>query len=169
MDKVDKSPFYKKWWFWAIIVFILICIGAAGSSQNDSKDDKDTNSDNETSQVEDAELESLKLSPKAVRNDVTGDWRVAAIASPTVIGKHAYAYYKNYIKDDREVHFIVNLTLKTTTKIAKTPAGINVTVYEYVDGEEHDAKTLGSGMTLADEYYNSQTGEKFDLKGYDAE
>jgi len=165
-----KLPIYKKWWFWAIIVFVFICIGAGagstavqenGKNQNQAQDE-DLNT-GPADEPKNEELAKLNLRPQTVRNDVTGNWRISVIASPTVISDYAHDYYKEYVKDDEEIHFITNLTLKTTTKIAKTAMGLNVTVYEYVDGEEHDAKKLASGMILADEYYDSETGEKIEL------
>lgn len=165
-----KTPIYKKWWFWVIIVFVFICIGAgaSGTAVQEITENQDQsqgkNKDSEpTAEPKNEELAKLNLHPQSVRNDVTGKWRISVIASPTAVGKYAYDYYKEYIENDDEIHFITNLTLKTTTKIAKTPAGVNVTVYEYVDSEEHDAKKLASGKVLTDDYYDSKTGEKIEL------
>ena len=36
---------------------------------------------------------------------------------------------------------------------------LDVSVYEYVDGEEHDAKELYSGMLLSEYFVNMDTGE----------
>lgn len=161
-----EMPFYKKWWFWVIIVFVFICIGAgAGDTaiQENSENQGQAQNEDPDAEPKNEELAKLNLRPQTVRNDVTGNWRISVIASPTVVDKYAYDYYKEYMGSDDEIHFITNLTLKTTTKVAKTAMGLNVTVYEYVDGEEHDAKKLASGMILSDEYYDSETGEKIEI------
>ena len=50
-------------------------------------------------------------------NDVTGRWRVSAIAEPILIEEYALSYYENYFSDDNEVHVIVNFTYNTSTTI----------------------------------------------------
>lgn len=164
---VAKTPIYKKWWFWTVIAFIVIAgIGSAAGSSYTSDESSDSQSDigdTATNNSENEELAKLNLHPQKVRNDTTGNWRISVVATPTVIDKYAYDYYKEYMDGDNEIHYITNLTLKTTTKIAKTAAGLNVTVYEYMDGEEHDAKKLGGGQVLSDEYYDSQTGDKIEI------
>lgn len=89
-----------------------------------------------------------------VRNDVTGNWRMAKLASNINIADYALDYYKTYFKDENEIHAIVNFTTGTTTKVSvsKTFGVIGLTVHEYVDKEEHDAKELFGGKVL--ESYN---------------
>ena len=85
-----------------------------------------------------------------VRNDVTGNWRIAKLASNINIADYALDYYKTYFKDENEIHAIVNFTTGTTTKVSvnKTFGVIDLTVHEYVDKEEHDAKELFGGKVL---------------------
>lgn len=92
-----------------------------------------------------------ELSPifhSSVRNDVTGNWRLAMIAENVDIEEYVLSYYQNYFKDDTEIHAIINMTRKITTNIACYGNMLFVTHYEYVDGEEHDADKLFSGLCL---------------------
>lgn len=53
-DKV-KKPFYKKVWFWALVVIVIAIGGIGGSGSDDSsKDSKSSSSSSEVSQVESA-------------------------------------------------------------------------------------------------------------------
>ena len=98
---------------------------------------------------------------KNVRNDVTGNWRLARYASPENFLDHAVDYYNAYFENDDEIHFVINFTLNTTSVIQKMP-GMNildVTVKEYVSKEEHDADLLGSGTVLGQYWVHLDTGE----------
>lgn len=86
----------------------------------------------------------------SVRNDTTGNWRITTMADPSAIGDYAVEYYEKLFSNDDEIHAIVNFTLKTTTKITKQGDSLDVTVYEYVSKEEHDAKLLFSGTKLSE-------------------
>lgn len=171
----NKVPFYKKWWFWVIIVIVLI-IGIAGGSSKDNNGNVD-NTDSEVAngvnneeksdaesttetRIDDPELNKIKFSISEVRNDVTGNWRVAVIAEPIVMSDHAVAYYQKYIKDDKEIHAIINFNKNTTTSIQNLAGMIYVRTLEYVKGEEHDAKKMFSGKLLSEEYFNPETGEE---------
>ncbi|MFD1206128.1 MULTISPECIES: hypothetical protein [Sporosarcina] len=90
---------------------------------------------------------AVKDKPTKVRNDQTGKWRKTSIAESIDIEEYALSYQKEYMKDD-EVHFIVNFTRNTTTWLNATGGLLAVEIREHVRGEEHDAKTLGSGMVL---------------------
>lgn len=97
-----------------------------------------------------------------VRNDKTGNWRIATTASSEPQDQYAYEYYQRYMKNDPEITslFIVNFTLGTTTQIFVGGPTIDVSVHEYVDGEEHDAALLNSGMDLEQtQILNKETGE----------
>ena len=96
---------------------------------------------------------------KEVRNDNTGRWRVAVISSSLVPSDHAIDYYKKYFTDDSEIHFICNLGLKTTTKITCLGNSLYVDVYEYTQGEDHDAKVLPGGMKYGAYIVDMKTGE----------
>ena len=96
----------------------------------------------------------------SVKNDVTGNWRISLISSSKEPTEYAVDYYNTLFSTNDEIHAIVNFTLKTTTRISVLYEGmLDVTVLEYVDGEEHDAKELFSGMVLSQYWINTETGE----------
>ena len=95
-----------------------------------------------------------------VRNDVTGRWRELVFSSSENIVDHAVEYYDAYFFSDDEIHFAVNLGLKTTAVMNVFMDGIMfIDVHEYVDGEEHDAKALAGGDLLKQYMVNLETGE----------
>lgn len=156
-----KTPIYKKWWFWVIVAFIgsAAIAGIIGGPSEPTKSDVNDTQD-QLEEVEDEVLESMKLHPTSVHNDITGNWRISTIASTEKnFEQHAINYYKKFFKSDDEVHFIVNFTYNTTTNITKYGNLIYVTTKEYVKGEEHDAQKLGSGMVLTNYVVNIDTGE----------
>lgn len=126
----------------------------------------------ETEKIEDTETPSIissgsydiigedfKFSDN-VRNDVTGNWRISLIASSKDPTEYALDYYNTLFSSDDEIHAVVNFTLNTTTKISVLYEGmLDVTVLEYVDGEEHDANLLFSGNLLKEYWINTETGE----------
>lgn len=95
---------------------------------------------------------------ESVHNDATGKGRVYVYHSSTVASDHAVEYYNAYFDSDDEIHFVVNLGLKTTTKIVSVENKLVVSVYEYVDGEEHDAKVLPGGMLYASYLIDKESG-----------
>jgi len=95
-----------------------------------------------------------------VRNDNTGNWRLAVIADNSDLNDYVVDFYKEYITDDAQLLGIVNLTLNTTTRVKHIMGDwLEVTVMEYQDGEEHDAKMLFGGDVLKTYWINSETGE----------
>lgn len=99
-----------------------------------------------------------------VDDDVTGNWRLLLYSSGEDILNYVVAYYQAYFEDDSEVHCVVNLGLGTTTIITASGDGsLFVKAHEYVDKEEHSAKTLGNGTLLKSYLVNLSTGEIEDL------
>ena len=96
------------------------------------------------------------ISVQNVKEDVTGNWRWCTISS---IEYYALSYYHKYFQNDKEIHYIVNQTLGTTTCLSIVGNILDVSVYEYVDGEYYSAKTMGSGMLLADFYVYLDNGD----------
>lgn len=94
-----------------------------------------------------------------VHNDVTGNWRYITIAENTDFIEYALSYYNTYFEDDNEIHAIVNFTNKTTTKISVLGNMLDVTIYEYVDGEEHDANLMYSGMVYSEYFVYLDNGD----------
>lgn len=104
--------------------------------------------------------------PLPVNDDVTGNWRMVTIYSSATPEQYAADYYKAYFETEEstEVHTIINLGLKTTTTIRRLSGNIlDITVHEYVDGEETSAKTMGDGMVLQEYSLNTETGETENL------
>lgn len=84
-----------------------------------------------------------------VRNDVTGNWRYSMTADDFNIEDYALSYYKTYFNDNAEIHGIVNFTRKTTSSIRTFgDSFLFLDIYDYVDGEEKDAKLMFSGTLL---------------------
>lgn len=162
-----KKPFYKKWWFWVIIIVVLAGIIGNGGDKNEDKDAAQTANVNESSTTEtsedikqtDLEKEGIDFVVSDVRNDVTGKWRKSLIAENIDPKDYALDYYKQYFKSDDEIHAIVNFNYKTTTKLSVMDNLLGVTIYEYVDKEEHDAKLLFSGMVLDEYFIDIDSGE----------
>ncbi len=64
---------------------------------------------------------------------------------------------------------VVNLGLKTTSALSVSNGIMYLDVHEYIDGEEHDAKVLGSGDLLKSYIIDINTGEIEDLSDADGE
>ncbi len=97
--------------------------------------------------------------PDNVYMDVTGRWRVTHIYTDKDFIPYAADYYHGFFESDDEIHAVINLYQKTTTKISVIGVNLQVVVYEYVDGEEHDAKALFSGSSICGYIINKVTGE----------
>ena len=159
-----KKPIFKKWWFWVIIVVILAAIfGNSGTNDSVKDETKDavssTEQQTEEKQDNSTSKDEISFVVTNVPNDVTGNWRIASIAENIEMQDYALDYYKEHFKSDDEIHAIVNFNYKTTTKISVMGNLLDVSVYEYVDKEEHDAKLLFSGMLLKEYHVNKDTGE----------
>lgn len=98
-----------------------------------------------------------------VRNDNTGNWRYSGYTENDSQETFASEYYKAFFEDDKEIHAVINFTNKTTAKLAVVGEKIDVTIYEYVDGEEHDAKELFSGDVLKQYFVNISDGSVEDI------
>jgi len=99
----------------------------------------------------------------SVKNDVTGRWRLAITDTSHPVRDYLTSYYKKYFKSDDEIHGIINTTDGTTTRIAVIGSILNVTVLNYIPGEENDAKILFGGDVISDEFYNKTTGQVADF------
>lgn len=96
----------------------------------------------------------------SVRHDTTGNWRISLIATQQTPDSYALDYYNTLFSSDDEIHAVVNFSLNTTTRISVLFDGVlDVTVLEYVDGEEHDAKELFGGSLLTEYWVHTDTGE----------
>lgn len=93
-----------------------------------------------------------------VKNDATGNARLAKVTGEKSVEEYVLDYYKMYFKSDQEVHAIVNYTLNTTACVTSVGDKINVRIYEHIDGEEQDAKKLFSGEKSAEYNVDKETG-----------
>ena len=129
---------------------------------NDTEEASDTeevNEDDEKAKLQE-EIEAkygLKYFGK-VRNDNTGNWRYSGYTENDSQETFALEYYKAFFEDDKEIHAVINFTNKTTAKLSVVNDKIDVTIHEYVDGEEHDAKELFSGDVLKQYFVNISDG-----------
>lgn len=97
----------------------------------------------------------LDLSPyefDSVRNDSTGKWKCIMISDSVDITEYALSCRKYYLMLDDAILAIVNTTNKTTTKISYMFGILDVTVHNYVEGEEHDANIMFTGNVI-NEYW----------------
>ncbi|WP_195990215.1 hypothetical protein, partial [Clostridium sp. D53t1_180928_C8] len=98
--------------------------------------------------------------PSSVRNDVTGNWRLTRIATTEDILEYIRSYYITKFIDEEEIHAIVNFTLNTTTQVSKLFENIIcVTIYDYVEKEELDAKRLFGGTILGEYWIYLDNGD----------
>lgn len=160
------------------MAFSLVLFGCGSSNYEDDFDDDD---DYQVSTIETEADDSATVSDygeklggsdykvngidddvhtQSVRNDSTGSWKYCMIAQSGITAEDfAYNYYKTCFESGDTVHYIVNVSTNTTTCISDIGGFVSVTTTEYVDGEEHDASTLGSGMVLGSWILYTDTGE----------
>lgn len=98
----------------------------------------------------------------SVRNDTTGNWRRAATADSYIPADYALEYYNEMFSSDNEIHSIWNATLETNTRISVASGMLFVDTFEYVKGEEHDAKIMFSGQLLDSKIIDIETGEEIE-------
>lgn len=163
-----------------LIAIIAICVIGIVATPSKKEDEETTNaevatttepveqdseleSESEQSEAEEPQAESTLdemsiIFSDSVRNDVTGKWRLAKVTGNKSAEEYAADYYREYFKEDNEVHAVVNFTLNTTACITYVGGEINVRIYEYEDGEEHDAKALFGGEKLEEYNVDPDTG-----------
>lgn len=120
-----------------------------GKENDDSNEAGNDAGDKEDGFVLDKEFKRNFGKARKVRNDLTGNWRLVTTAAKFDVEEMLIAYHDHFMKEG-EIHFIVSFATNTTTVIRNSGGIITSEVHEYVDKEEHDAKTLGSGMILAE-------------------
>lgn len=135
----------------SVILIFAIIFSACGAQEKSLSKTSPTVSDNS--------MQEISFMVGKVNNDVTGNWRIATIAENIEMQDYALDYYKEHFKSDDEIHAIVNFNYKTTTQISVMGNLLDVSVYEYVDKEEHDAKLLFSGTLLKEYHVNIDSGE----------
>lgn len=164
-----------------LIAIIVFCIIGIIASPSDDKKDK-----NEPKQTEQAEQKNTEVNEQAsetvepetekkdevadidgvdimfsdtVRNDKTGNWRLARVTGNKSVEEYAVDYYTQYFKADNEVHAVVNYTLNTTACITCVGDTLNVRIYEHIEDEEQYAENLFTGMKYAEYNVDKNTGD----------
>ena len=91
-------------------------------------------------------IEGLDIeTPKELPNG----YFVSQYDSPIEFTEYALSYADTYIALG-EIHWMINKVANTSTSIYDTVDMLYVTVYEYVEDEETDVETLGTGTPLFD-------------------
>ncbi len=154
-----KKPFYKKWWFWVIVVFVLVAAFGGSDSPGESAtvSTQPSQAVTETAAPDALDLDVTFFSE--FRNDITGRWRKALVATSSQIQEYALDYYREYFKADDEVHVIYNFSLNTVNCLTVTGNTLCINITDYVDGEEHDAKIACGGTFLGTYQIDLSTGE----------
>lgn len=132
---------------------------AVSEDTSEQKEDAAADAEDRTSAID-----GIKFTVSDVRNDKTGNWRISLIAENIEMQNCALDYYKHYFKDDKEIHAIVNFNYNTTTKISVVGNKLDVSVFEYVKKEEHDANLLFSGQLLKEYLVDKETGAVEEVK-----
>ena len=132
---------------------------AISEDTSEQKEDAAADAEDQTSAID-----GIKFTVSDVRNDKTGNWRISLIAENIEMQNCALDYYKHYFKDDKEIHAIVNFNYNTTTKISVVGNKLDVSVFEYVKKEEHDANLLFSGQLLKEYLVDKETGAVEEVK-----
>lgn len=193
---VEKTKLHRTVSIWAILgcfsLFFSGCIPIPFLFVDTSSQSSSPFSQQEqNSQPEDSSLPSESSAPEAnkpvgfgeytlpcgmelqyfssVHNDVTGRWRRSVTSSTLAPADYAVEYYNTMFVSDDEIHGIWNSTLNTTTKISVSGNLLFADTHEYVDGEEHDANILFSGLLLDSKIIDKETGEPLGESGAEPE
>ena len=156
----------------AILAFLVLVLALGGDSSDDSTAETTTTKAETTEAVPQRE-EAIGKSDKSIadfpekitlssmRNDATGNWKLARIATSETIEEYTISYYDEYFEKQgsNEVHWIVNFTNHTTTSIKNLSGILFIDVFEYVDGDEHDAHAIGDGMKLTSYMVYTDNGD----------
>jgi len=84
-------------------------------------------------------------------------WKKVVTSKKFDVEEDTIDFYEEYMENG-DIYYIISFATNTTTVIRDTGTHLYISVHEYEDKEEHDAKTIGSGMLLA-EYNVSYDGE----------
>jgi hypothetical protein len=104
------------------------------------------------------------FSRNKVNNDVTGKWRVSTIAANVSMEDYAYNYYERFMLSEGQVEAVINFNYNTSTSLSFYGNFIDVCVYDYVDGEEHDANLMFTGILLKEYYVYTDNGDIVEIQ-----
>lgn len=130
------------------------------SSEKESTPNSEKKSDKKEKEVATASTLNFDIMfSSAFRNDTTGRWRKSLVSTNKEIQEYALDYYKQYFKSDDEVHVIYNFSLNTVNCLTVNGDTLFISITDYVDGEEHDAKSACGGTHLGDFQISIDSGE----------
>lgn len=109
-------------------------------------------------------LEVTNIKPGTIRNDVTEKWRMVKFAEPINTLEYLLSYNDMYMDKNTSVHVLINFTYGTTTLINDFGTYLDVSVFEYQDKEEHDAKKIGTGFLLGEYQIYKDNGDIVDFE-----
>lgn len=110
--------------------------------------------------VSDKDVNDLDVTFRdSIREDSTGNWRLAMASTSEDFLSYAASYYENYFKSDDETHFFINTTLGTTASVTKLADMLCVYMYDHVEGEEHSAKKIPEGTYLGQYWIYLDNGD----------
>jgi hypothetical protein len=104
------------------------------------------------------------FSRNKVNNDVTGKWRVSTIVANVSMEDYAYNYYERFMLSEGQVEAVINFNYNTSTSLSVYGNFIDVCVYDYVDGEEHDANLMFTGTLLKEYYVYTDNGDIVEIQ-----
>lgn len=136
-----------------LIAVLALIITGCGSEELDGKVVLDNSIKTREGSIGKSDKDFLEITdkkPTTIRNDSTEKWRMVKFADNKDTLKHLLSYNKLYMTKDTTIHILTNFTMKTTTSVNDYGDHLIVDVYEYQDGEEHDAKEIGTGLLLAE-------------------
>lgn len=146
----------------SISIFAML-ISSCGNKQDPTPT---TETISETESESKSALDPIKLGDIDVQyfdmviDDVTGNWRLSRVSTDKDILDYALDYYNEFFESDEEIHAIINKELSTTNRISVLmPGTLEVSVLEYVSGEELSAKSLFGGDLIETYYIDTETGE----------
>lgn len=167
-----------------LLIMSIMCLSIALCSCGDSKHNTDTSTPEEISSpkemespidnmpevphrsgekivgVSDKDISEISVNfAGKVKNDATENWRYSTIAENIDIEVYTLSYYKKYFKNDNEIHGIINFSRNTTARLNVSGNMIFLSLYDYVDGEEHDANIMFSGTPLASYIIYTDNGD----------
>lgn len=95
-----------------------------------------------------------------VRNDNTGRWKLSEYSGSESLETFAADYYSAFFDSDDEIHAVINMATSVTGRISVIDSNtLDVTLFDYVEDEEHDANALFGGTLLSQYWVTISTGE----------
>lgn len=133
---------------------------AAPAPQKEIKQEPAHRTGKEITGVSDKNIDDMNIHfSKSVPNDKTGKWRIATTSTSADFPLYARSYVEKYFKSNDEVHIVVNFATNTTTVINNFGPMVDITIHEYVKGEEHDAAKIGGGMVYSQYWVYLDNGD----------